>query len=109
LDKKIKNIHKIINNSSKLKLKINITTKGFSRKQIIISIGNNNKLKFISFLSMYITNINSMFKAIKSNIIAKFVYIEQQSIIITINKVTSSLNLQTIENYTIELSKVVIL
>ena len=48
---------------------------------------------------MYITNINSMFKAIKSNIIAKFVHMEQQSIVITMNKVISPLNLQTIENY----------
>ena len=99
MDKKIKNIHKTINNFGKPKLKINITTKGSLRKQIIIPIGNNNKLKFISSLNMYITNINSMFKAIKSNIIAKFVHMEQQSIVITMNKVISPLNLQTIENY----------
>jgi len=76
-----------------------MTTKGLSRKQVIIPINNRNKLKFISSLSTYIVNINSMLRTIKSNIIVDFVHMEQQSIVITMNKVTSPLNVQTIENY----------
>jgi len=34
--KKIKNIHKIINDLDKSKLRINMTTKGLLRKQIIV-------------------------------------------------------------------------
>jgi len=40
--KRIENIHKIINDSSKLKSRINMTTKGPSRKLIIVPIGNDN-------------------------------------------------------------------
>lgn len=75
LTKKIENIYKAINNSGKVRPKINMTTKEPLRKQIIIPISNNNKAKFITFLSTYITNINIM------------------------NKVTSSSDLQTIEKY----------
>jgi len=75
LTKKIENIYKAINNSEKVRPKINMITKGSLRKQIIIPIGNNNKAKFITFLSIYITNIN------------------------IINKVTSLSDLQIIEKY----------
>jgi len=73
LAKKIKNIHRIINDSGKVKLRINITTKGSSRKQIIISMNNDNKSKFIAFLNLHITNLNSVLRNIKSEIIADFI------------------------------------
>ena len=47
---KIKNIQKIINNNNKLKPKLNITTNSLLRKQVIISMSNDNKLKFIYVL-----------------------------------------------------------
>ena len=99
LAKKIENIYKIINNSGKVKHKLNMTTKDLSRKQIIIPIDNDNKSKFMTSLSTYITNLNSVLRNIKSNVIADFVQMDQHSIIITINKVTSLLDLQIIENY----------
>jgi len=55
---KIDNIHKIIKSDSKSKPKLNIMTKGFSRKQVIILISNNNKAKFMKSFSVYITNLN---------------------------------------------------
>ena len=71
--KKIKNIHRAINDSGKSKPKINMTTKDPSRKQIIVLMGNDNKTKFIASSSIHITNINSVLKNIKSNIIVDFV------------------------------------
>lgn len=94
-----KKIHKMINDSSKVKPKINMTTKGSSRKQIIVPMGNNNKSKFITLLSMHITNLNSVLKNIKLDVMADFICIKQYSIIITTNKVISPLDLQTIEKY----------
>ena len=48
LAKKIKIIHKIINDSNKLKPKIKMTTKDLPRKQIILPIGNKDKIKFMA-------------------------------------------------------------
>ena len=99
LAKKIKNIHKTINDSRKFKPKINITTKGPLRKQIIVPINDNNKSKFIVSSSVYITNINNILRNIKYNIMADFVRIDKYGIIITMNKIASTSDLQPIENY----------
>jgi len=76
-----------------------MTTKGPSRKQIIISMNNNNKIKFMASLNAYITNINSTLRNIKSDFMANFVHTKQYSIIITTNKIATPFNLQTIEDY----------
>ena len=89
----------MINNSSKVKPRINMTTKDPSRKQIIVPMGNNNKSKFMTSLNTHITNLNNMLKNTKLDIMADFIYIEQHSIVITINKIASPLDLQTIEKY----------
>jgi len=47
----------------------------------------------------HITNLNKVLKNTKSDIIVDFVHSNQHGLIITINKVTSLLNLYTIENY----------
>jgi len=90
--KKIENIHRMINDSRKSKPKINMITKGSLREQIIVSIGNNNKTKFIASSSTHITNINSTLKNIKSNVRADFVRMDQHSIII-MNKIAFTLDL----------------
>ena len=96
---KIKNIQKIIKDNSKPKHKIKITTKGPSRKHVIVSISNENKMKFMEDSSTHITNINRVLKGIKLEVMANFVCSDQAGITIAMNKVTSSLDLQTIENY----------
>ena len=75
-----------------------MTTKGPSRKQVIIPISNNNKSKFMELSSVHITNLNSTLKNIKSEVMADFVCTDQIEIIIITNKVASLLDLQTIEN-----------
>ena len=95
--KKIENIQKFINNDSKLKPKLNMTTKRLSRKQIIIPMSNENKSKFMKASSAHITNLNRALKNIKSKVMADFVYTDQAGVMIVTNKVESSLNLQTIE------------
>lgn len=60
--KKIVNIQKIINGNNKSKLKQNMTMKDLSRKQVIVSMNNKNKLKFIELFSIYITNLNRVLK-----------------------------------------------
>ena len=89
----------MINDSEKVKPRINIITKGPSRKQIIVLISNDNKSKFIASLSAYITNLNSVLRNIKSDVMADFVQANQHGIIIIMNKVALPLDIQTIENY----------
>ena len=96
--KKVEEIHKIIKNPGKPKLRINMTTKKPSRQQIIVPMRTNNISKFIFSLEDYITNINRALKNIKSEILADFVHSNHWGLIIT-NKVTSQLNLSTIEKY----------
>ena len=96
---KIENIQRIIKDNDKLKLKLNMTMKGPSRKQIIVPTNNDNKVKFVAELNAHITNINRVLKNIKLKVKANFIHSEQIDIVIVTNKVTSPLDLQTIENY----------
>ena len=59
----------------------------------------NNSINFIKDSSSHITNINKALKNIKSEIIADFICADNKGVVITTNKVTRSLNLQTIERY----------
>jgi len=74
-------------------------TKRSSRKQNIVPISNDNKNRFMSNSSAHIGNINRVLKNIKLEVKANFVWAEQAGITIVTNKVTASLNLQTIEQY----------
>jgi len=97
--KKIENIQKIINKDSKLKPRLNITTKRPLKKQVIVPINNDNIVKFMANSSDHITNINRMLKNIKSEIKTVYIHSETSGIVIVTDKVTSSLDLQTIEKY----------
>jgi len=70
--KKIENIQKIIKDDGKPKPRINMTIKSLSRKQIIVSMSNDNKMKFMEKSSVHITNINRALKNIKSKVMADF-------------------------------------
>ena len=74
-------------------------TKELLRKQIIVYENNNNRIKFIAELSTHISNINRALKNLKLDIKADFVWVEQVGIIIVTDKIVSSLDLQTVENY----------
>ena len=95
----IENIQKIISGESKPKLKLNMTTKGPSRKQVIVPMNLDNANKFMKDLSTHITNINRALKNIKSDVMADFICIENRGVVIITNKITEALDLQTIERY----------
>ena len=54
-----------------------MTTKDLSRKQIILPIGNKNKIKFMASSSNHVVNLNRAFKNIKSDIMADYFCMEQ--------------------------------
>ena len=76
-----------------------MTTKRPSKKQVIISMNTKNRNCFMKELSAHVYNINRALKNIKSEIIADFIHLDNKGIIITTNKMTSMLNLQTIKRY----------
>jgi len=90
----INNIQQMIKDDSKPKLCINTTTKGPSRKQIIIPMNNKNKNNF-----MREKVVLRALKNIKMDIMVDFIQLDCNSIVIMTNKVASSLELQMIENY----------
>jgi len=73
LTKKIENIHRIINDTGKFKPHIKMTTKGSLQKQIIVSMGKNNIIKFIALSSIHIANLNRSLKNTKLNVIADYI------------------------------------
>jgi len=88
-NKKIEEMQKVINGSKdKVKPKINMTTKGLSRKQVTVPMNNNIAKKFIKNSSLHIANINHALKTIKSNTIADFIHVDSKGIIITTNNVS---------------------
>jgi len=99
-NKKIEEMQKIINSlKDKSKPKINMTTKNPLRKQVIVPMNTDLAKKFIKDSSLHVVNINHALKAIKSNMIADFISVENKEIIITTNNVSSGSNLQKIEKY----------
>jgi len=99
-NKKTKEMQKIINSSNeKVKPKINMTTKGLSRKQVIIPMNNNIVKEFIKRSSKHMVNINCALKMIKSNTIANFIHVDSKGIIITTNNISSGSDLQEIDKY----------
>jgi len=96
---KINQIHRIINSSSKPKPHIQMTTKGSSRKQVIIPMSNDNINKFIKDSLLHVANINQSLKNAKSKVLVDFIHLDISSITIVTNKVTVQSDLYIIENY----------
>jgi len=99
--KNIDNIQKIINenNNPKPKSCLNLTTKGLSCKQVIVPMSSNNKKNFMNKSNVYVSNMSRTLKNIKYDILVDFIYTDIAGIIVITNKVASSLDLQTIEQY----------
>jgi len=76
-----------------------MTTRGLSRKEVIISMAKMNTELIINSAHIHISNVNKYLKNSKSDIIIDFIHVTNNRIIITINKPANVLNLSTIEKY----------
>ena len=76
-----------------------MTTKGLSRKQIIIPMGNDNISNFMKNSSLHVTNINRTLRNAKSEVLVDFIHSDPLGIMIVTNKVSLQSNLQLIEKY----------
>jgi len=99
-NKKIDLVQKVINGPiNKPKPRINMTTKGPSRKQVIVPMNSELSKKFIKDSSSHVTNINRALKGIASKTMVDFIHVEDKGIVITTNNISSNSDLQEIENY----------
>ena len=99
-NKKINMIQKVINGSDdKPKLKIIMTTKGLSQKQVIMPMNKDLSKRFTKNTSTHVININCSLKNIYSNTIADFICADNKGVIITTNNIASNSDLQEIEKY----------
>ena len=93
-NKKIDSIQKVINGSNnKAELRLNMTTKGLSWKQVIIPMSCDLSKRFIKNSSSYVININWALKSIKSNICTDFICTDNKGIIISTNNVAANSDL----------------
>ena len=81
------------------KPKINMTTRGQSRREVIIPMAKTNTELIINSAHIHVFNINKCLKISKSDTIADFIRSNVNGIIITTNKPASDLDLSTIEKY----------
>ena len=99
-DKKIEQIHNTVTGSNTLgKIRINMTTKGPSCKQIIIPMGSDNARMFMTTAGNHVININRTLKGIKSDVIADFIRSDFRGLIVVVNKVPASSDVSIINNY----------
>ena len=81
-----------------VKPKIKMTTKGPSRKQIVILMSKENTNIIRSNPNFHINNINRHLKDANSKILANFICVDKVSIIITTNSTVLAQDMRTIEN-----------
>ena len=104
--KKVKEIYKVLNNSNKDKLKLNMAAKSPSRKHIILPMSLQNTHMIMVKFNKHITNINRLLKYIKSDVLADFIYANNKGMVITTHKVATKLDFKVIENYIKNINKV---
>ena len=89
---KINQINNIVKGNPKPKPYIQMTTKGPSRKQVIIS-------NFMKNSLLYVSNINRSLRNAKSEVLVNFIYSDPLGIMIITNKASLQSDLQIIEKY----------
>ena len=76
-----------------------MTTKGLSRKQIIIPMSSDNINKFMKNSLLHVANINQSLRNSKSEVLVDFICLDLTSITVVTNKVVVQSDLYIIENY----------
>ena len=81
------------------KTRINMTTSRPLQKQVIIPMAKLNAKLIINSATQHIANINKCLENIKSDFFADFIYVSNNRVTITINKLANVSNLTIIEKY----------
>ena len=85
---KINQINNIIKGNPKPKPHIQMTTKGPSRKQLIVLMSSKNNNNFMKNSTTHIANINRLLKNAKSEVLVDYIHLDPLGISIITNKVS---------------------
>ena len=96
---KIDQVNSIINSQNKPRPRIRMTTKGLSRKQVIIPMSRENILSFMKNSSLHVANINRNLRNAKSDILVDYLCSGNSSITVITNKVAQQSDMSIINNY----------
>jgi len=96
---KINQVNNIVNGQSKQKPCINMTTKGPSRKHIIIPMSGDNVSSFLKNSSLNMANINRQLYNAKSDVLVDYIRSDNTGIIVITNKVAQQSDLSIIDQY----------
>ena len=96
---KIDQVNNIVNGQNKPKPRIKMTTKGPSRKHIIIPMSVKNVSSFMKNSSMNMANINRQLRNAKTDILVDYIRSDSNGIIIVTNKVAQQSDLSIIDQY----------
>ena len=96
---KIDQVINIVNGQSKPKPRIKMTTKGPSRKHIIIPMSSDNISAFLKNSSLNVANINRQLRNAKSDVLVDYIWSDNTGIIVVTNKVTQQSDLSIIDQY----------
>ena len=96
---KVDQVNNIVNGQTKPKPCIKMTTKGPSRKQVIIPMSRDNINSFMKSLSLYVANINRLLHDAKSDVLADYICSDSTGITIVTNKVAQQSDISIIDNY----------
>ena len=92
--KQIDRVNNIIKGNPNPKPRIQMTTKGLSRKQVIVPMSNDNTISFTKNSGLHVANINKLLRNAKSDIVVDFIRSNQIGLIIVTNKVANQSDLQ---------------
>jgi len=96
---KIDQVINIVNSQSKPKPRIKMTTKGPSRKHIIIPMSSDNISAFLKNSSLNVANINRQLRNAKSDVLVDYIRSGNTGIIVVTNKVMQQSDLSIIDQY----------
>jgi len=104
--KKIDQVNNIVKGGEKPKPRLHSTTKGPSRKQVIIPMSPENSSSFMRNSSTHVANINRELRNAKSEVLVDFIRSDTNGVIIVTNKVGQQSDLAIIDRYIKNLSEV---
>jgi len=96
---KIDQVNNIINSQNKPKPRIKMTTKGPSRKHIIIPMSIDNVSFFMKNSSLNVANVNRQLRNTKTDVLVDYIRSDSTGIIFVTNKVAQQSNLSIINQY----------
>ena len=96
---KIDQVNNIVNSQNKPKLRIKMTTKRLSRKQVIITMSSEHDLSFMKNSSLHIANINRLLCNAKSDILVNYIRSDNSDIMVIMNKVAQQSDMAIIDQY----------